>query len=142
MMTPMENATVPEPLFIAQGKLEAWMEKGEVRFEDNQLTLLAEQVTYDLAPALRVMAVIDGQDAAGLVGTVRRLDEIAALGAEHYRDSLLLGNTAYQCEEGFVGVRQAVSVAPAVQGAAPAPTPVEAPKSDADLLTDFLLKHL
>ena len=141
MMMHVEIATVADPLFLSQAKLESWVEDGKVTFQDNVLTLLAEQVSYELAPAVKVVGLLDGADTAGLVGRVCALTELAGMAAEHYRDSLILGDTAYQCEEGFVGTEQAPAP-PARRD--PTPAPVEQPveKSDMDLLTDFLLKNL
>jgi hypothetical protein len=144
-MTHRGNATVAEPLFISQAKLESWVEQGKVTFEDGVLTLLAEKASYVMAPAVRVLALVAGQDATGLVGQTRTLASLTALGAEAYSGSLLLGETAYQCEEGFVST-EAPAAAPAPPSApaaaAPAAPAAPATTSDADLLTDFLLKHL
>jgi hypothetical protein len=128
---------VSEPLFVNQQKLESWIEEGEVTFEDNVLTILAEQKSYVLAPAVKVLGLLDGEDSAGLVGRTWAVADIEAKGGEHYRDSVILGETAYQCEEGFVGTRTQEPAA-----AAPAAQPSGEEQSDADLLTEFLLKHL
>lgn len=126
-----------EPLFINQQKLESLIEEGKVTFEDNVLTILAEQKSYTLAPAVKVLGLLDGEDSAGLVGQIWAVAEIEAKGGEHYRDSVILGETAYQCEEGFAGTQ-----APGPGDAAPAAQPAGEEQSDADLLTEFLLKHL
>lgn len=115
-----------ERLFIAQAKLESWLEEGKISFEDNVLTLLAEQVAYRLEPAVRVLSLLGGEDAAGLLGRTLTVAELTASGAEHYRDSLILGDTAYQCEEGFLGTTAAgaTAVPPAV-GSTASPSVVE-----------------
>ena len=122
-----------EPLFIAQAKLEEWVGAGKVTFEDNLLTVLDREVSYRLTPALEILSVLDGADSVGLVGQRRTLAELEAMGAEPYADSVILGETAYQCREGFVGIQQALPEPVASAGAQP---------SDMDLLTDFMLKNL
>lgn len=125
-----------EQFFIDQQKLELLIEEGKVTFQDDVLTILAEQKSYILAAAVKVTGLLDGHDSAGLVGKTLSVAEVTAKGGEHYRDSVILGETAYQCEEGFVGT-QAASGDPS-----PSPPPAGDEQSDADLLTEFLLKHL
>ena len=85
-----------EPLFIKQEKLESLVEEGKVTFEDNVLTILAEKKSYDLAPAVKITGLLDGDDTAGLVGKAWTVAEIEQKGGEHYRDSVLLGETAQE----------------------------------------------
>ena len=137
---------VAERLFVSQGKLEAWVEGAKVTFQDNVLTLLAEKVSYRLEPAARILRVLDGLDRAGLVGKALTIAELTAQKAEHYRDSVILGDTAYECEEGFMGTAESVVSAPepasvAAPPTAPAVEP-EAADNSADLLAEFMLKHL
>ena len=93
------------------------------------------------------------EDTVGLVGQELTLERVGELGYEHYQDSLIVGETAYQCEEGFLGTLEGGPAQAAAPAAVPAAAPVAAPaakaesskdqtESDADLLTDFLLKHL
>lgn len=101
-----------EPLFVSQEKLEAWADKGEVTFDDNVLTLLKHDASYLMAPAARVTSLLDGEDTLGLMGRVWTIADLEAKGAEYFHDSIIAGDTAYQCEAGFVG-KQLVK-APAV----------------------------
>ncbi len=121
-----------EPLFISQAKLEAWLEKGEVTFDDVTLTVPAEGVTYTLEPAVHIRSLIDGKDSQGLVGKVLTHAQLQKLGAEHSQGAAILGETAYDCEEGFLGVQKG--------GGGPAQP--KGGSSDSDLLADFLLKNL
>jgi hypothetical protein len=45
----------------------------------------------------------DGPDPNGLVGKVKDEAAIGAMGAEQYMNSVILGDTAYDVEPGFVG---------------------------------------
>lgn len=99
-----------EPLFVSQSRLEGWIDAGEVTFEDNVLTLLARKRSYRLAPASRVSKLIDGKDDHALMGRVLTENDYEALGAEHYPGTLIVGDTGYECEEGFIGTEHGVTV--------------------------------
>lgn len=122
-----------EPLFVAQQKLEEWIEEGSVTFQDNILTLLAHNASYAMVAAVKITLVLDGEDHAGLLGKVWTLDDLQARGAETMYDSVILGETAYQGEPGFVGrpsQQQAQQTAPAAP-----PLPVTSPESSASVPT-------
>jgi len=165
MGTGREKATLSEPLFVSQKKLESWVDKGEVSFDDNVLTILAKNASYTLEPAVKVQSMLDGQDVHGLLDKVWTVTQLERIGAEHFQDSVILGDAAYQCEEGFVGTQHSAQAsAPAPMEAVPVPAPVAAPpepsqpleqpipvpeeaaaggeEADMDLLQDFLLKNL
>lgn len=119
---------MPERLFIAQAKLEGWIESGKVSFQDGLLTLLAEKVAYRVEPAARILKVIDGVDRAGFVGKSVTVAELEAQKAEHFQGTIILGDTAYECEDGFMGTAEppvvlAVPPPPVVRPAAPASPP-------------------
>lgn len=129
-------------MFFTQTKLEQWIEDGEVLFEGETLTIFAENRSFRLETAIRVLSILDGQDADGWLGKVLTAAELVDAGAEHYRDSVIKGETAYQCEEGFVG-REPMPTPPELQQ--PRSTISDEPRSaanESDLLADFLLKHL
>ncbi len=135
-------------LFFTQATLECWIEEGEVLFEGETLTIFSQNKSYRLESAVNILSVLDGVDEGGWVGKVLTATEIAEAGAEHYRDSVISGDTAYQCEEGFVGIGDEGEPVPAppVELQEPRTTisddPQQAGESDSDLLADFLLKHL
>ena len=120
--------------------------------------LLAQQVTYRVEPAVRVTRLVDGQDGASLVGISATVRELEEKGVEHCQGSLILGNAAYECEEGFMGTVESPRVAAAplpvrdVPGPEPTPPPPDVPSGrapavqpgddSADLLAEFMLKHL
>jgi hypothetical protein len=109
-------------LFVTQAKLEELVEKGEVTFVDNVLTLLKHNASYAMAPAAKVTSVLDGQDNLGLLNRVWTIAELTAKGAEHFHDSIIAGDTAYQCEPGFVGEQKVQAPPPAAEVAPRAPT--------------------
>ncbi|MCP4500603.1 MAG: hypothetical protein GY822_11645 [Deltaproteobacteria bacterium] len=91
-------------VFIPQNALDAWTDQGKTALDNNTLTLLKEERTVDLNPAVRFRSLqgadVDPHQLLGKVKTHSQLDE---LGAEHYMDSVILGDVAYQVEEGFMG---------------------------------------
>ena len=127
-----------QSLFVSQQKLEVWIEQGEVTFQGDVLTLLAQKLSYRLEPALRIVKTVDGQDAKGLVGRTATVSELQAQGAEHFGNSLILGDTAYECEEGFLGIIEAPAKPESV---APSTTGVDT-QQDAQILAEFWLKHM
>ena len=128
-------------VFITQQMLQTWADQGKVSLEETTLLLIKEQRKIDLIPAVRVTEVIGGEaDPHGLVGKVKSLDQIRGQGGEHYMDSLILEDVAYQVVEGFLGdltggrpVSKPTLTAPAPVDVAPraaASTEVSAPAND------------
>ena len=120
--------------------------KGIILLEGKTLTLSEDGRAFALSPAVRFLQVVSGDDAGDLVGKVHTTEELAALGAEHYQDSVLMDEVAYQVEEGFVGLvaapAEAAPEAPA-DGLAEAPVALEEGQelSDGDLIAGFLLDN-
>ena len=89
-------------LFITLRCLDQWIEEGRAKLADDNLTV--EGVSYRLEPAVHFVSLagseIDLQSLLGKIKTKKQLEELAA---EHYEDSVLLGEVAYQVVEGFVG---------------------------------------
>lgn len=105
-------------VFFPQPALDAWLDAGRADLVGEQLVLESGH-KLDLEGALRFMAeVADGADPHDLVGTVKTLEEVAAMSGEHQADSVLLGDNAYEVVEGFVA---RVAEAPAVDPAVPDP---------------------
>jgi hypothetical protein len=112
-------------VFLSNVMLQHWTDQGRVRLDDDTVTLLAERRTVTLTPAVRFTKLIDGGgDPHRLLGTVKTRTQLVALGAEHYMDSVILGDVGYTVLEGFRG-----ELSPAPR---PATTPaVNAPPSRA-----------
>lgn len=134
------------PLFFTHEMIEQWIDDGEVLFEDDVLTIFEQNTSYKLAPAVRVTQLLSGEDVNGWMGSILSVEQATSAGAEHFQGSLIIGDTAYQCEEGFLG--NAKSVTPVAAAAAPEAVEPEPAKSGSsfgepeDMLADFLLKHL
>jgi hypothetical protein len=90
-------------LFISQQRLDEWIEQEFITLEDDQITL-DDGRRFQLVPAVAFQEVVGGtSDPHEVLGRVKTTEQLADLSAEHYRDSVLIGDVAYQVLEGFVG---------------------------------------
>jgi hypothetical protein len=103
-------------LFVSQTQMDKWTSEGKVRLDDDVMTLPAMSRSFRLSSAVHVTKTIDGDDGHKLIGKVKTAEQLSALGAEQYGTSLIVGDTGYDCTEGFVG------------------TPVEGPVAGSGLL--------
>jgi hypothetical protein len=91
-------------VFVSHHMVQQWTEHGYVELDDAQLRFAAEQTTVTLTPAVRFLRLIEGNhDPHELLGRVKTKAQLATLGAEHYLDSVLLGDVAYVVLEGYRG---------------------------------------
>jgi hypothetical protein len=91
-------------LYVSQAQMDQWTSGGKVDLTDDVMNVPAMKRSFKIEGAVRLIKVVGGTDEAKLVGKVKTAVELAALGGEQYGSSVLLGETAYECEEGFVGV--------------------------------------
>jgi hypothetical protein len=100
-------------VFFPQQTLDEWLEQGRVTLVDDELTVGPVARRFRLTSALHFMAeVADTEDAHDLVGKVKTMEQVQALSGEHYADSVVLGDNAYQVIEGFLGELLPASAAP------------------------------
>ncbi|HEX4383222.1 MAG TPA: hypothetical protein VH083_09745 [Myxococcales bacterium] len=154
-------------LFVPQSVLDKWSEQGRIQVDGNVLTILGDGKNFALTSAVRFMKMEAGEDVTGLLQKVKTTDALKQMGAEHYMESVILGEVAYQVQQGFLAdahaLRRAATVSqppPAAKPAAaqPPPPPPEA-KAEAeppavpseekekkpgeqDMLAQFLLDNL
>lgn len=91
-------------LFISEERLDAWTADGKVVLDGETMTLKEIGRSFSIRPAVRFTSIAGSDpDAAELVGKV--LDEagLGELGAEHYMNSVILGDVAYDVQQGFLG---------------------------------------
>jgi len=119
-----------EKLFFSQDILDCWCEESKVKVDGEVLTINRTPPSkFHLIPAYRVMKVAgEGEDPNKWVNKVKTRDELEAAGADVYMNSILVGETAYDAEYGYL--------------AEPMKEEKKEDKSDAELLTEFLLKNL
>jgi hypothetical protein len=90
-------------LFLPQDRIDIWERSGAVDFDGESLGIRGEAASVELVPAVRFIKELSGsEDPNDLVGVVKTIDEITDLGADHYRDSVLIGETAYEVVEGYI----------------------------------------
>lgn len=91
-------------VFLPTDALDAWLEKGRIEVEGERMTLQPNGQKFQLKTGLHfVEELAGGGDELGLVGKVKDIDQVVALGGEHAYDSVVLGDNAYTVVEGFVG---------------------------------------
>lgn len=111
-------------VFITNAMLLQWSDAGKVRLDDTTLTLLQENRTVKLQPAVRFLKLIDGgEDPNKLIGKVKTPEQLLEMKAEHYMDSVILGDIGYTVVEGFLGdLSPPPKAAPTAKTAKPAKT--------------------
>ena len=114
-------------LFVPQSVLDKWSEAGRIQVDGNVLTILGENKNFALTSAVRFIKMEAGDDAAGLLQKVKTTDALKTMGAEHYMESVILGDAAYQVQQGFLADANALRRA-AAASAPPAPKPAAAAK--------------
>ena len=94
-------------LFISQGRLDSWVSEDRIKVDGDVMRLGDDPRTFKLKPAVRFVKVSGGgDDAHKLLGKVKLVSQIEKDGGEHYMESVLLGDTAYDVQSGFVGEPQ------------------------------------
>src|SRR5450432_1826340 len=155
-------------LFVPQSVLDKWSEQARIQVDGDVLTILGDGKHFALTSAVRFMKMEAGEDSAGLLQKVKTTDALKQMGAEHYMESVILGEVAYQVQQGFLAdahaLRRAATVSqlpPAAKPAAAAPEPAHAPPQaqpaaaaapavpsdekkagEQDMLAQFLLDNL
>jgi hypothetical protein len=134
--------------FWPQELLDQWIVDEKILLEGDKLTLAEGKRDFKVSQAVYFVADVgDGQDLHELVGRVKEISTLEEMGAEHYMDSVLLGDSAYQVVPGFTGepaAKQAQnpkSSAPDIAGAISSHTGEEE-ADDRELLARFLLDNL
>jgi len=109
-------------LFVAQAMLDSWAGQGKIDFVGNVMTVLSGEGrgrSYALDPAVRFMALLGADvDPHQLLRKVKSLVQLRELGAEAVDTSVILGDVAYEVEQGFLAEMSALQAA---AGARPGP---------------------
>lgn len=134
-------------LFWPQEMMDEWIVDEKATIEDDLLTITGENMTYRLSQAVHFIADVgDGSDLHSLIGKVKELSTLQEMGCEHYMDSVLLEDSAYQVVQGFTGIPvvDKVQQSSQIEGtAAKAMADSLGEESDdRDLLARFLLDNL
>jgi hypothetical protein len=91
-------------LFISQERLDAWSGEARVALAGDLLTLVSDGRSFQIRPAVRFLQVVGGDpDPNGLIETVHDEHDLARMGADSYMTSVIVGDTSYQVQPGFLG---------------------------------------
>jgi|SRR5687767_1324730 hypothetical protein len=91
-------------LFISQERLDAWSAEQRVNVDGDIMTLADDGRSFRIRPAVRFLRVAGStEDPNQLVDTVRDETSLDVMGADHYMYSVILGETAYDVQPGFIG---------------------------------------
>jgi hypothetical protein len=131
-------------VFLPQETLDIWLSDERVEVDGDVMTLRPEGQRFRLKTALRFMEeVAGGGDEPALVGKVKDLDQLGDIGGEHYADSVVLGDNAYQVIEGFVGEplheEEPAGTGMSLESAAQAALGEQRSSGEIDLLARFFL---
>ncbi|MBN2529156.1 MAG: hypothetical protein JXR76_22395 [Deltaproteobacteria bacterium] len=134
-------------LFWPQEMMDEWIVDEKATIEDDLLTITEENMTYRLSQAVHFIADVgDGADQHSLIGKVKELSILQDMGCEHYMDSVLLEDSAYQVVQGFTGVPVVDKVQQSSQientAAKAMANSLGEENDDRDLLARFLLDNL
>jgi hypothetical protein len=133
-------------VFFPQTALDQWIVDGTVELHDGELTILGEGRRYRMAEAARVLREVSGAgDPNDLIGRVKTREHLEQLGAEIVETSMLLGDTAYDVEQGWVGIPVgtfAEHVGSDARKKARGDKFGPEPKTDEDLLARFIANNL
>jgi hypothetical protein len=91
-------------VFFPQQALDRWLDEGHVALAGDELFIPAAGRHFRLQAAVHFVAdVAETGDPHSLCGKVKTLDDVTGMAGEHCADSVVLGDSAYQVVEGFLG---------------------------------------
>ena len=134
-------------LFWPQEMMDEWIVDEKAVIEDDVLSIVDEKMKYRLCQAVHFIADVgDGDDVHSLIGKVKEVTTLEEMGSEHYMDSVIVEDSAYEVVQGFTGapiVDQAKAnaqndISKAIKTQAGSETESE----DKELLANFLLDNL
>lgn len=88
--------------FLSQTLLDRCIADERAVLEADELSVPGVDSRLALIPAVHFVASDGGNDAEGLVGTVKSTEQLAEMGAEHYDDAVLFNEAAYTVQPGFI----------------------------------------
>ncbi len=90
-------------VFITQEAIDSWLVSDRVQVEGDVMAFRGTGASARLVPAYHFLRLQAGDDVSNrLLGRVKVTAAVLAMGAEAYLNSVILGETAYEAEAGFV----------------------------------------
>jgi predicted N-acetyltransferase YhbS len=97
------EASMSLKVFLPQDVVDTWITTDRVELVGEIMTFRADALALRLVPAYFFARLSGGaDDGHRLLGRAKMKAAVAALGAEVYMNSVLLGDTAYDVESGFI----------------------------------------
>ena len=118
-------------LFLSQATLEEWVVADKADVKEHHLVLHGESAQLPVEDAVHVARLVSGSDEQKLLHKVKTVGQLDALSAEQLADSVLVGESAYDVERGYLVQFPDADFAAAVK-----------PEKETDLLAQFLLDKL
>jgi hypothetical protein len=127
--------------FIPQAVLNGWVDQGQVDIQADKLVELASRQEFPVREAVHFVKVEQGVDTQGWTNKVLSLEEIRAGGAEHSMRSVILGDTVYLVDPGWLA-QDVDGAAPSPAAGRSGPKKGEGKNPEADALAQLLLDKL
>jgi hypothetical protein len=90
-------------IFILPEELQKWMETAGVKIVNNAVTLPELPSPYKLEAALFFRKLVaGGEDPGTMVGKIKTMSSIQQSGFELFQNSVIVGDNAYEVDEGFL----------------------------------------
>ena len=139
--------------FVSQKQLDKWLDSGTAELGTDTMSFrLDRQYQVRMSPAMYFVRIVSSpNDTRKMTGKVLELDALKKMGAESLGGSIVLGDDAYDVEEGFLlrEAAQASSKPPEPPAAKPpkhesarSPVVVNDPSDDVEMLAAFVLSNL
>jgi hypothetical protein len=92
-------------LFVSQSTLDSWLGEARVQVDGDVMMLLPEKHRFTLETAVLFKSEVTGAgDPHSLLGRVKDIEQIAALGGDYSSGSVIIGDLAYEVVEGLAGM--------------------------------------
>lgn len=91
-------------LFISQERLDAWTAEERIQVQGDVMTLADDGRSFKIRPAVRFLKVAGSEDDPNdLLEKVKAETDLDEMGADHYMESVIVGEVAYDVQSGFIG---------------------------------------
>jgi len=89
-------------LFLPQATLEEWALAERADLQEGSLLVGPEGASFPLLPAVHFAKLVSGADDKMLLGKVKTPPQLQRMNAEQMRDSVILGEAAYEVVQGYI----------------------------------------
>ena len=124
--------------FIPQATLDAWMDEAKVDVKGDRIVEHATAQEFAVREALHFVKVDSGTDTQGWTHKVMSVEDVRSRGADHYMTSVIVGETVYLVDPGWLAEEPAAG-SPAAR---PPAKKGEGKSAQADALAQLLLDKL